>query len=42
MVGRIPRIAEGKIFAFLNDHVGNTLRHGFADTPREWTLSGTK
>ena len=42
MVGRIPRIAEGKIFAFLNDHVGNTLRHGFADTPREWTLAGTK
>jgi DNA repair protein RadD len=42
IVGRIPRIAEGKKFAFLNDHVGNTLRHGFADTPREWTLAGTK
>ncbi len=42
MIGRILRPFEGKIFAFIIDHVGNTLRHGFADSPRFWTLSGTK
>jgi DNA repair protein RadD len=36
--GRIIRIAPGKQRAILIDHAGNTHRHGFIDTPREWTL----
>lgn len=27
-----------KKFAYIIDHVGNTLRHGLPDAPREWTL----
>ena len=42
MIGRMLRISKGKNHAYILDHVGNTLRHGFADTPREWSLSGTK
>lgn len=42
MIGRILRPFEGKNFAFIIDHVGNVLRHGFADSPRNWTLKGTK
>jgi DNA repair protein RadD len=40
MVGRILRIAPGKIDAVLLDHVGNVLRHGMPDAAREWTLEG--
>jgi len=40
MVGRILRIATGKQFAMILDHVGNVLRHGLPDAAREWTLEG--
>lgn len=41
-VGRALRLFEGKEFAIILDHVGNTLRHGFPDDEREWTLDGKK
>ena len=41
-VGRVLRPFPSKQTAFIIDHVGNTLRHGFADSPRTWTLAGTK
>jgi DNA repair protein RadD len=41
-VGRALRILEGKNEAFILDHVGNVLNHGFPDDFREWTLEGTK
>lgn len=40
MIGRILRIAPGKEEALILDHVGNVLRHGLPDSPREWTLDG--
>lgn len=40
MVGRILRIAPGKQFAMILDHVGNVLRHGLPDAAREWSLDG--
>lgn len=40
MVGRILRIFPGKRDALLLDHVGNVVRHGMPDEPREWTLDG--
>ena len=40
MVGRCLRPAPGKTHAIINDHVGNTLRHGLPTDPREWTLDG--
>jgi superfamily II DNA or RNA helicase len=39
-VGRALRPAEGKDFAIVVDHVGNTARHGLPDEPREWSLQG--
>jgi len=39
-VGRVLRPAEGKQFATILDHVGNVLRHGFAEDQREWSLEG--
>jgi superfamily II DNA or RNA helicase len=36
--GRALRIMEGKERAIIIDHVGNTIRHGLPDAPREWSL----
>ncbi len=38
-VGRVLRPAPGKV-ATVIDHVGNCLRHGLAEEPREWSLAG--
>jgi len=40
--GRILRPFKGKKHSTILDHVGNTLRHGFPDDDREWTLDGIK
>lgn len=40
MVGRCLRPAPGKTHAIINDHVGNSLRHGLPTDPREWSLEG--
>lgn len=40
MVGRCLRPAPGKPHAIINDHVGNSLRHGLPTDPREWSLEG--
>lgn len=40
MIGRGLRMAAGKAYCQLIDHVGNFLRHrGGPDTPREWSLN---
>lgn len=39
-VGRVLRPCPGKPYAVVNDHVGNTIRHGLPTDPREWTLEG--
>ncbi len=39
-IGRVLRIAPGKTYATILDHVGNCVRHGFPDDPREWSLAG--
>lgn len=36
--GRGLRIMDGKTYAIIIDHVGNTMRHGLPDAPRVWTL----
>lgn len=36
--GRALRPMEGKTHAIILDHVGNTLRHGLPDAPRQWSL----
>lgn len=36
--GRSLRLLDGKLFALIIDHVGNTLRHGLPDAPRIWSL----
>lgn len=36
--GRPLRLSPGKDFAIIIDHVGNVMRHGLPDAPREWTL----
>jgi len=36
--GRALRIMDGKKWALIIDHVGNCIRHGLPDSPREWTL----
>lgn len=36
--GRALRPMEGKDHALIIDHVGNVMRHGLPDRPREWTL----
>jgi superfamily II DNA or RNA helicase len=38
--GRILRPAPGKTEALILDHAGNTMRHGFPDEVREWSLEG--
>lgn len=40
--GRTLRPSPGKKFAYIIDHVGNTLLHGFPDDDRDWTLDGIK
>lgn len=47
MIGRGLRVAEGKDFLILIDHVGNVTHHGLPCNIRKWTLdrikkSGTK
>ena len=39
-IGRCLRPAEGKKAAYILDHVGNCMRHGFAEEIREWSLEG--
>lgn len=41
-VGRALRPCDGKEYAYVLDHVGNTQRHGLPYDPQEWTLSGDK
>jgi superfamily II DNA or RNA helicase len=36
--GRGLRLLDGKTHAIIIDHVGNVMRHGLPDSPREWTL----
>lgn len=36
--GRVMRTLEGKTHGLVLDHVGNVLRHGLPDAPREWSL----
>lgn len=38
--GRTLRPCEGKDFAIILDHVGNTFKHGMLTDHREWTLEG--
>ncbi len=38
-IGRSLRVMPGKEAAIILDHAGNTLRHGFIDEPRDWTLA---
>jgi superfamily II DNA or RNA helicase len=40
--GRALRVVPGKDHAYILDHVGNCLRHGLPDEPREWSLDGEK
>jgi len=40
--GRILRPHATKKFSTILDHVGNTMRHGFPDDEREWSLEGKK
>lgn len=37
-VGRALRPAEGKLWAWIFDHAGNSLRHGHPESDRAWTL----
>ena len=39
-VGRVLRPCPGKTHAIINDHVGNSLRHGLPTDPRDWSLEG--
>jgi superfamily II DNA or RNA helicase len=36
--GRALRLLDGKEWALIIDHVGNVMRHGLPDKPREWSL----
>lgn len=36
--GRALRVLAGKTIAIIIDHVGNVVKHGLPDAPREWTL----
>jgi len=40
--GRTLRVAPGKEFAYILDHVGNSARHGLPDEQREWILHSGK
>ena len=42
MIGRGLRIAEGKEYLILIDHVGNVLEHGLPCQKRQWTLDRIK
>jgi len=37
--GRVLRTFEGKTDGIVIDHVGNVVRHGLPDAPREWSLA---
>jgi DNA repair protein RadD len=37
--GRALRPMPGKAHAIIIDHVGNVLRHGLPDSPRQWSLN---
>ncbi len=39
-VGRVLRPCPGKEWAVINDHVGNSHRHGLPTDPRDWSLDG--
>lgn len=39
--GRAGRLYPGKKYAYILDHVGNHLRHGFPDQDRVWSLEGS-
>lgn len=39
-VGRVLRPCPGKQWAVVNDHVGNSHRHGLPTDPRKWSLEG--
>jgi len=39
-VGRGLRRCDGKLYAVVLDHVGNSNRHGLPTEPREWSLEG--
>ena len=39
-VGRVLRPCPGKEHAIINDHVGNSHRHGLPTDPRDWSLEG--
>lgn len=41
-VGRVLRVHPGKECSYVLDHVGNILRLGLAEDPREWSLAGRK
>jgi len=41
-IGRGLRPAAGKEYLTVLDHVGNTRKHGFAATERQWSLDGLK
>lgn len=41
-VGRALRVADGKEYAVILDHVGNIKRHGMPTQDRNWTLAGRK
>lgn len=40
--GRALRPVEGKKYAIILDHAGNSQRHGLPDDEREWTLDSKK
>lgn len=37
--GRALRIMKGKEVAIIIDHVGNVVKHGLPDSPRDWSLA---
>jgi len=37
--GRVLRTFEGKSHGIVIDHVGNVVRHGLPDAPRQWSLA---
>lgn len=41
MIGRVLRPSPGKTRALIHDHSGDTLRHGFIDDPRDYSLTAT-
>jgi superfamily II DNA or RNA helicase len=41
MIGRVLRPFPGKRAALIHDHAGNTMRHGFPDEDRDYSLTAT-